>query len=104
MLAALAMMAAVAGGSLGVTHSPDRPRVGQRVTVYATGYVGDEGHLWIYRMTGRSCAHTQRAAAGRGSRLLSRVLHESFEVRTSYVPRRVRREWICGYLYSNACE
>jgi hypothetical protein len=104
MLAALAIVAAVAGGTLGVTATPDRPRVGQRVTVDATGFVGDEGHLWLYRMRGRSCAHTQRAARRRGRRMVSRVVTESFEARTSFVPRRSGRLWLCGYLYSNACD
>ena len=103
-LAVAALVAAVAGGSLGITASPTSPRVGRTVTAFATGYPGDHGHLYIYRMAGRECAHTQRSARLRGTRLAYREVRASFEVRVSFTPRRVRREWICGYLYSHACD
>ena len=104
MVALLAMMAAVAGGTLGITTTPGHPRVGNRVAVHTTGYAGEHGHLYIYRNPRRRCGSTQRSERRRGTLLLQRTVADVFEFKATFRPRRARREWICGYLYSHACD
>src|SRR3954447_2843532 len=103
MAAILAILAAVAGGNLGVTATPAHPRVGHRVVVGATGQVGTTGRLYLYR-SARSCADTARGERRLGTLLATRPIKGSFEALVSYRPRRVRTEWICGYLYAISCD
>jgi hypothetical protein len=102
-VAALVLLAAVAGGNLVVTTAPEKTRVGSRVAVRATGQVGDRGHLWIYRDR-RGCAVSERGERRRGTRLVSRPIVGSFDFETSIRPRRLGRMWICGYLYALTCD
>ena len=105
MTALLAVLAAVAGGTLGLTATPVHPRIGQRVVVGATGQVGMSGHLYVYRNLGHRCTVTARGERRIGGRLLiSRAVTGPFEALYSYRPRRARREWICGYLYAITCD
>lgn len=98
------LAAAVAGGDLGVTSSPARPVVGHRVAIVATGQVSHGGRLYIYRNTSRSCTQTVAGERQRGIRLVARNVNAPFEIHASYVPHRVRREWVCSYLYSVVCD
>jgi hypothetical protein len=102
--AIIAVALAVAGGNLAVTTAPLHPRVGHRVQIRATGQVGDTGRLYIFRNTSRPCADTVRGERRRGIRLAERPIVGSFDFETSYIPRRARREWVCGYLYANSCD
>jgi hypothetical protein len=99
----LALAVAVAGGNLVVTTAPEKPRVGHRVAVRATGQVGDKGRLWIYRSR-RECAVTQRGERHRGTLLTSRPIVGSFDFQAYIRPRRIGRLWICGYLYAITCD
>ena len=99
-----AMLAAVAGGNLAVTTAPEHPRVNHRVTIRATGQVGDTGHLYIYRETGRTCAASARGEARRGVRMASKPITGSFDLVLFHVPRRAGRLLICAYLYANTCD
>jgi hypothetical protein len=101
---ALAIVAAVAGGSLAVTTSPRHPHVGHALHVAATGEVGDRGRLYIYRNTSRACAQSARGERRRGILLVTRALDAPFEIELAYMPRRARREWVCSYLYGVACD
>jgi hypothetical protein len=103
-IALLAMIAAVAGGNLAVTTAPLKPHVGQRIQVRSTGQVNYTGRLFIYRNLSRSCADTADGERRRGIRLAMRPITGSFDFTISYVPRRARREWVCGYLYAISCD
>lgn len=104
MTAIIALLAAVAGGNLGLTALPGHPRVGQRVHVAATGSVRDGGRLYLYRNTRFGCADTAVGERRRGTLLAARAVSDSFEFELTYRPRRVRSEWICGYLYAITCD
>ncbi|MEA2495416.1 MAG: hypothetical protein QOJ29_3327 [Thermoleophilaceae bacterium] len=104
MVSILALLAAVAGGNLAVTTAPERPRVGQRVEVRSTGQVGDRGRLYLYRNLHKPCAQSARGERQIGIRLASRPIVSTFDFTVVYRPRRVRREWICGYLYAITCD
>jgi hypothetical protein len=99
----VALVAAVAGGNLAVTAAPERPRLGHRVVVRATGQVGDKGYLWIYRDR-KGCAQTVRGERRRGIRMASMPIEESFDFTRSFRPRYTGRIWICGYLYAITCD
>jgi hypothetical protein len=100
----LMLAAAVAGGELAVTTGPPHPRVGHKVYAYATGEVGSSGRLYVYRNTASACAATARGERRRGTLLASYSLKGSFDYTISYTPRRVRREWVCSYLYGTTCD
>ena len=99
----LALAVAVAGGNLAVTATPEKPRVGHRVVVRATGQVGDKGRLWIFRDP-KGCAQTARGAKRRATLMASRPIVGSFDFEVSFRPRRIGRIWICGYLYAISCD
>ncbi len=100
----LAILAAVAGGNLAVTAAPEKPRVGHRLAVRATGQVGDKGHLYIYRETGRICGQSARAERRAGVRMASLPVEGSFDFEVFHVPRRTGRLLVCGYLYADTCD
>ncbi|MEA2424146.1 MAG: hypothetical protein QOH13_556 [Thermoleophilaceae bacterium] len=100
----LAVIAAVAGGNLAVTSSPARPHVGRRVVFRATGQVGDKGHLYLYRETGRNCGQSAGAERRRGVRMVSRAIDGSFDLQVFHTPRRTGRLLVCAYLYADACD
>jgi hypothetical protein len=109
MLLGLALAAAVAGGNLAVT-APARPPVWRYVTILATGQVGRDGTLFMYRNRGAPCAATRddEEALGRSKAV---EVHEplsiqgSFELKATYLPRRFGvTEWVCSYLYAEACD
>jgi hypothetical protein len=104
MLAALALAAAVAGGNLAVTVSTAHPRAGQRVEVRSTGQVGDKGRLYIYRNLSRPCAAAMTGERRIGIKLADRPIDQTFDYTVSFRPRRVRAEWVCGYLYAISCD
>jgi hypothetical protein len=99
----LALAAAVAGGNLVVTATPEKPRVNHRVIVRATGQVGDKGILWIYRDR-KGCAQTVRGERRRGTKMAAHPITASFDFEVSFTPRRSGRVWICGYLYAITCD
>ena len=99
----LALAVAVAGGNLVVTAAPEKPRLGHRVAVRATGQVGDRGRLWIYRDR-KGCAQTVRGERRRGTLLVSKPIEASFDFEVNIRPRRTGRLWICGYLYAITCD
>ena len=103
-VAGLALLAAVAGGNLAVTVNTQRPLVGHRVYVRSTGQVDAQGRYYLYRNPRERCGQTARAERGRGTLLASKAISESFDLTVSYTPRRVRREWVCAYLYSLSCD
>jgi hypothetical protein len=99
----LALAAAVAGGNLVVTTSPEKVRLGRSVAVRATGQVGDTGRLWILHDR-KGCAVTVRAERRRGTLITTRPIEGSFDFQSRIRPRREGRLWICGYLYANTCD
>ena len=99
----LALAAAVAGGNLVVTTSPEKVRLGRAVAVRATGQVGDTGRLWILHDR-KGCAVTVRAERRRGTLITTRPIEGSFDFQSRIRPRREGRLWICGYLYANTCD
>lgn len=100
----LALLAAVAGGSLGVTTSPARPVVGHRLHIQATGEVGRAGgRLYIYRDS-RGCLATARSERRRGVLIGSRAVAQPFYFSFAFTPRRAGKVWVCGYLYAITCD
>src|SRR3954452_24167950 len=104
MAALLAILAAVAGGNLGVTVNTQRPVVGHRVYVRSTGQVDSTGRFYVFRNRSARCGQTARSEAGRGVALAIMPVRESCDRPVSFPPRRVRREWVCVYLYSISCD
>jgi hypothetical protein len=109
MLLGLALVAAVAGGNLAVTASP-HPRVHHYVRIRATGQVGDQGRLFVYRNRGTGCANSadEEVALGRSQVVELHpplAVEGSFDFTTLYLPSRFgEREWICSYLYARTCD
>jgi hypothetical protein len=100
----IALVAAVAGGQLGVTAAPMKPRIGQRVAVSATGEVGASGgHLYIYRDR-KGCRADARGERRRGTLMASVPIRSSFELHRSFKPARSGSIWVCGYLYAITCD
>ena len=104
MLAVIAIIAAVAGGSLGVTMNTTRPRVGQRAIVSMTGQVADKGHLYVYRNLTRRCSDTVAGERRTGRRMANWPVSRPFDHTVSFTPRRVMTQWVCVYLYSITCD
>src|SRR4051794_24603455 len=104
MAAILAIIAAVAGGNLGLTATPLHPRAGARLVVGATGQVYDKGRLYLYRSSRRTCADTARGEARVGRLMTVRPIAGSFEVIKVIHPRRAGTMSICGYLYAITCD
>src|SRR3954453_10459888 len=100
----LAMIAAVAGGTLGLTATPQHPRVGTRIVVGATGQVNDSGRLYLYRSSRRSCADTARGEARIARPLVVEDIKDQFEVTRVIRPRRTGTISICVYLYAITCD
>src|SRR3954451_6338272 len=102
----LAILAAVAGGNLGVSVNTQHPRVGHLVSVRSTGQVDATGVYYVFRNRSAPCAQSARGELRhhRGTRLARKSIHESFDLTVSYAPGRVQREWVCAYLYSISCD
>src|SRR3954452_14582002 len=104
MAALLAILAAVAGGNLGVTVNTQRPVVGHRVYVRSTGQVDSTGRFYVFRNRSARCGQTARSEARRGVALAVKPVRESFDMTVRFTPHRVRDEWVCVYLYSIICD